>query len=54
MEEINTEEVNVEDQTYDTEMRLHHKANSAPTELCLKRGEDVVSIKYTFGSAGRG
>ena len=52
MEDVNTQEVDVEDLTYDTEMRLHHRANSAPTELCLKRGEDVVSIKYTFG-AGR-
>jgi len=45
---INTEAVNVEDLTYDTEMKFEHGAASTPTELHLKRGDDVVSIKYTF------
>ena len=48
MENVNSQAVNVEDLAYDTEMRLHHGAACTPTELYLRRGEDVVSIKYAF------
>ncbi|KAL9116797.1 MAG: hypothetical protein Q9187_006674 [Circinaria calcarea] len=47
-EKINAEAVNVEDLTCDTEMKFEHGAACTPTELHLRRGEDVVSIKYTL------
>ena len=47
-ENINAEAVNVENLTNDTEMKFEHGAACTPTELHLRRGEDVVSIKYTF------
>lgn len=53
MENINSQAVNVEDIAYDTEMRFHHGAACAPTELHLRRGEDVVSVKYTFDGSRR-
>ena len=53
MENINSQAVNVEDLTYDTEMKFHHGAACAPTEVHLRRGEDVVSVKYTFDGLRR-
>ena len=47
-ENINAEAVNMEDLTYDTEMKFEHGAACTPIALHLRRGEDVVSIKYTF------
>ena len=47
-ENINSQAVNVEDLPYDSEWELHHGATHTPTEFHLRRGEDVVSIKYTF------
>ena len=48
VENINSQAVNVEDPTYDTEMKFQHSAACTPTELHLRRGKDVVSIKHTF------
>ncbi len=48
MKNINSQAVNVKDLAYDTEMKFHHDAACASTELHLRREEDVVSIKYTF------
>ena len=53
VENISSQAVNVEDLTYDTEMKFHHGAACAPTELHLRRGEDVVSLKYTFDGPRR-
>ena len=47
MEHIDSQAVNVEDLTYDTEMKFHPSAARTPRELHLRRGEDVVSIQYT-------
>ena len=48
MENVDSQTTNAEDLIYDTEMKLHHGAACAPTELHLRRGEDVVSVKYAF------
>lgn len=47
-ENNNSQTVNVHDLAYDNEMRVHHGGAFTPTELHLRLGEDVVSIKYTF------
>lgn len=45
---VNTQTINAERLSYDTEMEFYHGATSIPTELHLRRGEDFVSIKYAF------
>ena len=45
---VNSQAINAEGLSYDTEMEFHHGATCTPTELHLRRGEDFVSIKYTF------
>ena len=41
--------INAEGLSYDTtEMQFCHGATRTPTEFHLRRGEDFVSIKYTF------
>lgn len=45
----NSTAINAEDLSYDTtEMEFCHGAARTPTEFHLRRGEDFVSIKYTF------
>ena len=44
--------INVEDLPYDTEMTFKHGAAYSPTELLLRRGEDIVAIKYSFEGPG--
>lgn len=48
IENNNSQTVNVQALAYDNEMRVHHGGARTPTELYLRLGEDVVSIKYTF------
>lgn len=43
-----TQVVNLDDLPDDTEMTLENGAAYAPTELYIKHGEDVFSIKYAF------
>ncbi|KAL9099016.1 MAG: hypothetical protein Q9163_005423 [Psora crenata] len=45
---IESQAINVESLSYDTETKFYHGATSIPTELHLRQGEDFVSIKYTF------
>ena len=45
---VNSQATNAEGLSDDTEMEFYHGATSTPTELHLRRGEDFVSIKYTF------
>lgn len=45
---VNSQAINAEGLGYDTEMEFYHGATRTPTELHLRRGEDLVSIKYTF------
>ena len=45
---INSQAINAEGLSYDTEMEFHHGVTCTPTELYLRRGDDFVSIKYTF------
>ncbi|KAG8531627.1 uncharacterized protein KY384_003258 [Bacidia gigantensis] len=46
--DVNSQATNAEGLSYDTETEFHHGATCTPTELHLRRGEDFVSIKYTF------
>ncbi|KAL9124814.1 MAG: hypothetical protein Q9217_005900 [Psora testacea] len=48
---VNSQAINAEGLSYDTEMEFYHGATCTPTELHLRRGEDFVSIKYTFDEA---
>ena len=52
-EAINSQAVNVEDLVYDAEMKLSHGATATPTELHLRREDDVVSVKYTFNEPSK-
>ncbi|MCJ1252132.1 hypothetical protein MMC30_009370 [Trapelia coarctata] len=45
---VNSQAIDAEGLSFDTEMEFHHGATCTPTELHLRRGEDFVSIKYTF------
>lgn len=45
---VNSQAINAEGLSYDTEMEFYLGATCTPTELYLRRGEDFVSIKYTF------
>lgn len=47
-ENIDSRATNAEGLNYDTEVNFRHDATSPPTELTLRRGEDFVSIQYTF------
>ena len=46
--DIDSQATNAEGLSYDTEWEFHHGTTCAPTEIHLRRGEDFVSIKYTF------
>ncbi len=45
---VNSQAINAEGLSYNTEMEFYLGATCTPTELHLRRGEDFVSIKYTF------
>lgn len=45
---VNSQVIDAEGLSSDTEIEFHHGAACTPTELHLRRGEDSVSIKYTF------
>ena len=51
IEAIDSHAVNSEDLAYDAEMKLGNGTTAAPTELHMRRGEDVVSVKYSFGES---
>lgn len=46
---VNSQAINAEGLSYDTEMEFYYGAIPTPIGLHLRRGEDFVSIKYTFG-----
>lgn len=46
---VRSQLVDVDDLSDDAETILEHGAAYTPTELYLKRGKDVLSIKYVFG-----
>lgn len=52
-EKINSHTVNVEDLASGNELKSHHGAACTPTELHLRWGEDIVSIKYRFDEPRR-
>ena len=45
---VNSQAIHAEGLNNDTEMEFYHSATCTPTEVRLRRGEDFVSIKYTF------
>ena len=45
---VNSQAIDAEGLSYDTEMEFDHGATCTPTELHLRRGEDFVSIRYAF------
>ncbi|KAL8924983.1 MAG: hypothetical protein Q9172_002412 [Xanthocarpia lactea] len=45
---VDSQPINEEGLSYDTEMEFYHGVTSTPTELHLRRGEDFLSIKYAF------
>lgn len=45
---VNSQAINAEGLSYDTEIEFCLGATRTPTELHLRRGEDIVSIKCTF------
>lgn len=45
---VNSQAIDAEGLSYNIGMEFYHGATRTPTEIHLRRGEDFVSIKFTF------